>query len=277
MEPDSARVPLLEKPFDDLDLLSISKTQIIPEPFYITYICCCCSDKSDLTTLEYTSFESLVSRCNISFDSSNSEHRDKLSTFLALARAELIKHKPQFQSEEQGLLWKEFGFQTNSPENDFRGGGLMSLECMIHFGKSYSQELGEMFNTEFFCFAIIVIKLCFKMRLLFRLFDKEDLNKQIQLQKNNNMCNRRELKRFCNSLIKEKGFFYKIVDYGLLITWKKYVQRLEIEKGVLNILKIDGIVDEAVNAVKEAFQEHKDHESIQNALIKQHNDINIHK
>ena len=278
MESDSARVPLLDKPITNRDSSSYkSKHQIIPEPFYITYICCCCSDKNNLTTFEYTSFQTLLSQCIIPFNTNNPEHQDKLSTLFTLAQTELIKHKPQFQHEEQGVLWKEFGFQTNIPANDFRGGGLKSLECMIHFSNNHSQELGEMFNTEFFSFGVIMIKMCFKMRMFFRLFDKDDLNKQIQIQQNGDaMCNRKELKRFCEGLIMDKDFFYKIVNMGLLITWKKYVQRFEIDKGVLNILKIDVIVKEVVNIVKEVFQDRNDYESIYHALVKKYNDINIH-
>ena len=279
MESDSARVPLLDKPSTTNDNTP-SKHQIIPEPFYITYLCCCCSDKqNNLTTTEYDSFQTLLSQCLIPFSTSNPRHQDKLSTLFTLAQPRLIKHKPQFQQEEQGTLWKEFGFQTNIPSNDFRGGGLKSLECMIHFSKNYPNELGEMFNTEFFSFAIIMIKMCFKMRTVFRLFDVDDLNKQIQMQKNGEyLCDRKELKRFCKALSVDNEFFYKVVNMGMLITWKMYVQRIDIDKGELNILKIDVIVNEVVNIVKEVFDNESDCERIQEALVKKYNDINnIHK
>jgi hypothetical protein len=278
MESDSARIPLLDKPSTNADNTQ-SKHQIIPEPFYITYLCCCCSDKqNNLTTTEYTSFQTLLSQCLVPFNTTDTEHQNKLSTLFTLAQPQLIKHKPQFQQEEQGTLWKEFGFQTNIPSNDFRGGGLKSLECMIHFSKNYPNELGEMFNTEFFSFAIIMIKMCFKIRTVFRLFNVDDLNKQIQIQNNEeDLCNRKELKRFCKALSDDNEFFYKVVNMGMLITWKMYVQRIDVNKGELNILKIDVIVNEVVNVIKEVFDNESDCERIQEALVKKYNDINIHK
>lgn len=278
MESDSTRIPLLDKPSTNADNTQ-SKHQIIPEPFYITYLCCCCSDKqNNLTITEYTSFQTLLSQCIIPFNTTNPQHQDKLSTLFTLAQPQLIKHKPQFQQEEQGTLWKEFGFQTNIPSNDFRGGGLKSLECMIHFSKNYPNELGEMFNTDFFSFAIIMIKMCFKMRTVFRLFDVDDLNKQIQIQNNEeDLCNRKELKRFCKALSEDNEFFYKVVNMGMLIMWKIYVQRIDVNKGELNILKIDVIVNEVVNVIKEVFDNESDCERIQEALVKKYNDINIHK
>ena len=36
--------------------------------------------------------------------------------------------------------WKDLGFQGKNPRTDFRGGGHMSLLCLIYFIDNYSDE-----------------------------------------------------------------------------------------------------------------------------------------
>lgn len=146
----------------------------------------------------------------------------------------------------------------------------MSLECMLHFHKEHAKELGEMFNTEYFCFAVIMIKICFNVRLMFWLFSKEEMEKQVQVNEIKG-CGRKEMKKFCKGLFREEEFFYNVVDMGMLMVWKKYKERFEGGKGVLNMLKVDPIVREMVEGVGKAFKEERDYGKVKERLIKEYN------
>jgi hypothetical protein len=56
--------------------------------------------------------------------------------------------------------WKILGFQGTDPATDFRGGGLFSLECMIHFGENHPKlfqkliENGKTDSLKVYPFAI---------------------------------------------------------------------------------------------------------------------------
>ena len=267
MKTDSTLVSLLQPdniPTHD----SKSKEQVIPANCFSTYICCCCVS-NDLTTHEYNSFTTLVHHCNVSFDITNAEHKAKLSTFFTYAQTELLKHKLQLQDEQKGVLWKEFGFQSEIPENDFRGGGVMSLDCMIRFSNDFSKEIGEMFNTECFCFAIIAIKLCFMLRVYFRLFDNDEMERQKKSVKID-ICGRKEMKRFCNGLCRDDNFFYEVFNWIMLITWKIYKERFEDGQGVLNMLKVDPIVHQVIGLVGKVFGEESDGDKIKARLRKEY-------
>lgn len=40
--------------------------------------------------------------------------------------------------------WKDIGFQGKDPRTDFRGGGHLSLLCLIYFLKHYQEEWDEL-------------------------------------------------------------------------------------------------------------------------------------
>ena len=38
------------------------------------------------------------------------------------------------------VKWTEFGFQSKNPRTDFRGGGLLSLLCLVYFAKEHTDQ-----------------------------------------------------------------------------------------------------------------------------------------
>jgi hypothetical protein len=44
--------------------------------------------------------------------------------------------------------WKEIGFQNQNPRTDFRGGGLLSLNCLKYFVKKYPDVFKQMLISE---------------------------------------------------------------------------------------------------------------------------------
>jgi len=44
-------------------------------------------------------------------------------------------------------LWKDIGFQQKNPRTDFRGGGHLSLLCLIYMSQNYPREFNEMIKV----------------------------------------------------------------------------------------------------------------------------------
>ena len=43
--------------------------------------------------------------------------------------------------------WKDLGFQQKNPRTDFRGGGYLSLLCLIYFSVVYEEDFREMIKA----------------------------------------------------------------------------------------------------------------------------------
>lgn len=138
----------------------ISTIQIIPLPCLIRYFCCCINHHL-MTRDEYGLFISLQHQTRIKYNKSLQEHEDKLNKFNEECR-QLLPEK-QMQNE---VLWKSYGFQTNEPRNDFRDGGIHSLDFMFYFIEEHQNEAKELFLIEQFGFATTAIEVTFKLRQL---------------------------------------------------------------------------------------------------------------
>lgn len=75
-------------------------------------------------------------------------------------------------------LWKTVGFQSEKPQRDFRGGGLMGLQTLIFFSKyhQYSVENIKTYcsSNDSFLFACVVISTVFWLKRFFH-FDGDEL------------------------------------------------------------------------------------------------------
>lgn len=69
--------------------------------------------------------------------------------------------------------WKSVGFQSEKPQRDFRGGGLMSLHNLIFFSRfhEYSVDNIKAFgaNNDSFLFACVIISTLFWLKHFFHL------------------------------------------------------------------------------------------------------------
>jgi ELMO domain-containing protein len=53
--------------------------------------------------------------------------------------------------------WKEIGFQNKNPRTDFRGGGVLSLQCLKYFVKKQPDLFKDMLSSGSEFFFIIII------------------------------------------------------------------------------------------------------------------------
>lgn len=80
------------------------------------------------------------------YDHENEEHEQHLEEFYRLA----FGKEPDLQqvsSTGRTMIdecWKDIGFQGKDPRTDFRGGGHLSLLCLIYFLKNYQEEWDEL-------------------------------------------------------------------------------------------------------------------------------------
>ncbi|KAG5538747.1 hypothetical protein RHGRI_019341 [Rhododendron griersonianum] len=85
----------------------------------------------DLTPVQEECLQRLQNRIEVVYDSSSPEHQEALRALWDAA----------FPGEELcGLVseqWKAMGWQGKDPSTDFRGGGFISLENLLYFGRNF--------------------------------------------------------------------------------------------------------------------------------------------
>jgi len=79
------------------------------------------------------------------YDETNQLHEFNLKKLFSLA----FNQEPANDENERNLplvndTWKDIGFQGKNPRTDFRGGGHLSLLCLIYFVQNYKREFTEM-------------------------------------------------------------------------------------------------------------------------------------
>jgi hypothetical protein len=72
------------------------------------------------------------------YDENNKTHETHLRQFYL---------KVVTQEEQENMIdekWKDLGFQSKNPRTDFRGGGHLSLMCLMYFYDYYPREFEEL-------------------------------------------------------------------------------------------------------------------------------------
>ncbi|KAH7863884.1 hypothetical protein Vadar_023031 [Vaccinium darrowii] len=92
----------------------------------------------DLTPVQEECLQRLQNRIDVVYDSSSPEHQEALRALWDAA----------FPGEELcGLVseqWKEMGWQGKDPSTDFRGGGFISLENLLYFGRNFPKSFRDL-------------------------------------------------------------------------------------------------------------------------------------
>lgn len=161
MEDDEVHEFLIQKPTVQQSN-NISSVQIIPLTCIDRYLCCCINHYL-ITKEEYSLFISIQQQTRIKYSKSNQVHESKLNRFNEECKK--LLHETRSNSKNE-VLWKLYGFQTNEPRNDFRDGGIHSLDFMTYFIEEHSSEAKELFQIEQFSFATSAIEVTFKLRQL---------------------------------------------------------------------------------------------------------------
>ena len=78
-----------------------------------------------------------------SYNMENTEHEENLATFFRL----VFGNEPDLSVDGRTMvyeIWKDIGFQGKDPRTDFRGGGHLSLACLMYFAENYKKDWTEL-------------------------------------------------------------------------------------------------------------------------------------
>jgi hypothetical protein len=91
--------------------------------------------------------------------------------------------------------WQSIGFQGRNPRTDFRGAGILGLQCLLYFVRNFNTEFQAMrqdTSTSFFFFAITSINAT-HMLIVYLYLNKENVSKDAMRLR----AGRKQVKRFC--------------------------------------------------------------------------------
>ena len=145
----------------------VSEEQIIEKSPEEKILCCCIN--YDLTISEYKSFNILKKKVISSYNPQNEEHEKLLQELLNKAKnilnnnnnniseiTQITTNENSIDNKEDEKIWRKIGFQTGQPRNDFRAGGIYSLELMLYFINKYEKDFFS------FSFSIFISLINFK-------------------------------------------------------------------------------------------------------------------
>ena len=250
-----------ENPHMAQTLNKISKNQIIPKSCFMKYFCCCISS-NDLTNREMNRYLKLKKNCIEQYDKENPSHEELLTKFYNYGKEVYDKEGIKEQGDK---LWRVFGFQTENPRQDFRGGGLFSLKFMLYYVQNKETESSQMFNTHLFSFALVCIRLTFLSRIMLRLVNDDEIETQAKTNKIT-LCNNKQLKHFCIGITKDEFFYYDLLAQMVFFVFTMYRSQYEEAKKEMNILLIDPLIKNAITSLYNALQDGNSENSIKECL-----------
>ena len=104
--------------------------------------------------------------------------------------------------------WKTIGFQANNPRTDFRGGGILSLMCLVFLVENYPTQWEEMVasgsdESKMWLLAISSINITHNLIVYFHMHDYEVPEHYKKV-----VAGRAQFKKFCHlNYITKKAFF----------------------------------------------------------------------
>ena len=242
----------------------LSEEQIIPKIF-IEKICCCCINY-DLTLPELKSFNLLKKKVIPSYNSQNPEHVKTLKEFFNKTKELLnndnnsseitevtTKESNNDENKEEEKIWRKIGFQTKEPRNDFRAGGIYSLDLMIYFIKNYEKDYINIINEDYFTFALTCIRVSYLIRSYLYLLTDEEININIKFQRGV-LANRKQLKYFCYFLFDNENLLNDICCICLLSVFQKFKEKKTNQKEI-NYLIIEPIIQNSVECLKNSLDD----------------------
>ena len=243
---------------------------------------CCCLDY-DLTISEYKSFVDLKKKVILSFDEKNPSHELSLQQLFNKSKNILYKNKDKEKdeqlsnnttntlttkgtsnnniSEEDGLIWRKIGFQTNNPRTDFRAGGIFSLDLMNYFANNHENEFTNIIKEDYFTFALVCIRLSYLIRIYLFLLTPEEIKINVKFQKNI-LATRKELKNFCYFLWEKENLLFEIASITLGFIFQRFVEQKKNSNKESNYLIIDPIISSSIQCIKNTLSNANIYEDI---------------
>lgn len=242
----------------------ISGEQIIPKAFE-EKLCCCCINY-DLTVSEFKSFNSLKKKVIPSYNAQNEEHEKTLKELFNKTKELLnndnnissteiteITTKESSNEDENEKIWRKIGFQTKEPRNDFRGGGIYSLDLMIYFIKNFEKDYLNIINEDYFTFALTCIRVSYLIRTYLYLLTSEEIRINSKFQRGI-FANRKQLKYFCYFLIDNDNLLNDICCTSIISIFQKFKERKTGQKEK-NYLIIEPIIQNSVQCLQNSLND----------------------
>ena len=242
----------------------LSGQQILPKDS-LENLCCCCINY-DLTISEFKSFIFLKKKVIPSYSEKNPEHENTLKDLLNRTKellnddnnqseiTEITTEKENInENEKDEKLWRKIGFQTKEPRNDFRAGGIYSLDLMIYFIKNYEKDYINIINEDYFTFALTCIRVSYLIRSYLYLLTDEEINLNIKFQRGV-LANRKQLKYFCYFLFDNDNLLNDICCICLLSVFQKFKEKKTNQKEI-NYLIIEPIIQNSVECLKNSLDD----------------------
>ena len=242
----------------------LSGQQILPKDS-LENLCCCCINY-DLTVSEFKSFIFLKKKVIPSYSEENPEHENTLKDLLNRTKellnddnnqseiTEITTEKENInENEKDEKLWRKIGFQTKEPRNDFRAGGIYSLDLMIYFIKNYEKDYINIINEDYFTFALTSIRVSYLIRSYLFLLTDEEINLNIKFQRGV-LANRKQLKYFCYFLFDNDNLLNDICCICLLSVFQKFKEKKTNQKEI-NYLIIEPIIQNSVECLKNSLDD----------------------
>ena len=242
----------------------LSGQQILPKDS-LENLCCCCINY-DLTISEFKSFIFLKKKVIPSYSEKNPEHENTLKDLLNRTKellnddnnqseiTEITTEKENInENEKDEKLWRKIGFQTKEPRNDFRAGGIYSLDLMIYFIKNYEKDYINIINEDYFTFALTCIRVSYLIRSYLYLLTDEEININIKFQRGV-LANRKQLKYFCYFLFDNDNLLNDICCICLLSVFQKFKEKKTNQKEI-NYLIIEPIIQNSVECLKNSLDD----------------------
>jgi len=239
-----------------------SEEQILSKSFEENILCCCFD--YDLTVSEFKSFNDLKKKVISSYDNQNPEH-EKILQELFNKTKELLnndnisettqittKENTDENNNENEKIWRKIGFQTGEPRNDFRAGGIFSLEFMIYFMKNYEKDFLNILNEEYFTFALTCIRISYLVRTYLFLLTNEEIRINLKYQKGI-LATRKQLKYFCYFLFDDDNLLFNICSECLISIFQKFTDKKNTGKKEANYLIIEPIIQNSIQCLKDSL------------------------
>ena len=239
-----------------------SEEQILPKTLEENLLCCCIN--YDLTFSEFKSFNELKKKVSLSYDNQNPEHEKSLQDLFNKTKELLnndnlsettqitTKENNDENNKENEKIWRKIGFQTGEPRNDFRAGGIFSLDFMIYFIKNHEKEYLNILNEEYFTFALTCIRVSYLVRTYLFLLTNEEIRINLRFKKDI-LATRKQLKYFCYFLFDNDNLLLNICCECLLSIFQKFKERKNIGKKESNYLIIEPITKNSIECLRDSL------------------------
>jgi len=151
------------------------------------------------------------------------------------------------------------GFQQKNPRTDFRGGGHLSLLCLIYMSENYAEEFQEMVKVTkekeelMWLTAISSINMTHALIIYFYM---NDGHVSPQLEKCR--AGRVQFKKFCNLNSLSKRAFFIIHCFGVrhvYHSWLNAINEIGVEKIPELMVRFSVLVEEAKAAISALLAE----------------------